>query len=732
MSRSTVQATTSGIRVLLVARTQAELPPTAPWDPGSPRWPWAAAAGVPATAEGTTGRGYDVIPVRADPAPTTPGAALRARLGGIRTGLRARRHGAHARWTQTLRRSRDLRRAVRAADVIWSLDPDTDAALRALPGLVGRRTVLGHEHWPSAAPALAALESLLAEVSALPQPSRPGRRHGNDPGAVERWQEAAGALPVDLLPVALRPVDAVVDALRTHRLHHTVVGSERAVVALDSAPWPEPERSLSGLAARRAAADLSLGALRWDRVDEPQLAQVAGAAVRGADQALDDGDARLALARLGDAISLLFHRARHAEVPRSALVEDPAAYLAPLRGSRTYQQLLQPSAEDRPRTPPAPAGGRQRVLVVTGAYGSFHAGVVAALEEAAEVRTRDLARRHPQLGRKVLDPWATPAVAVLAALERDGAPPSWADKDLVADVRQISTGVRRMLRWPDVVLADWADPATVWASHLCPPDVRLVVRIHALDALDPWLHLVRWDRVEQVVVVSEPLRSLVTDLLAAGPGQRVPVHVLPHAVPQLDGLARAKTASARTTLGMVGWGRRVKDVHWALDLLEREPSWELVLVGADFPDRVNPVVEPFVTRLRERLASPALQGRVHRVGQVEDVGEPLRRIGVILSASVRESWHLGLVEGAASGAVPVVRDWPLLASRGGPRTLFPPEWVVDDLDQAEARVRRVTDPDVWPVEAARARERALTLFDAATVQEAYRRLVLGARAPAAD
>ncbi|AXH96760.1 glycosyltransferase family 4 protein [Ornithinimicrobium avium] len=719
------------VRVLLLALSVDALPADPPWDPGSHRWPWTAAAGGPA---GDT-RGYDVthLPVAR---PSRAGGLARAALARVRHAGRADRGGDGDGWALDLRSSTELPGLLRTTDVVWALDAGTEAALATAPELVGGRAVLPAASWPAGGRALAGLDRLLEEVEARPR----GGRTRVSPADLRRWRETAEGLSAAGLPDALRPLDAVTEALRVHRVRRRAAAADRAAVALDAADWPQDPRGASGLAGRRTAADLSLGTLRWEEVDEDELAAVARAAVRGADEALAADEPALALARLGDALSLLFHRALHAEVPRSPLVEDPAVYLAPLRGSSTYRTLLMPGGASAQPTaaPTAPAGrppgDRPGVLVVTGAYGAFHGGVVAALRQAAEVTVKDLAAEHDALSAKVLDPSTLPALAALIA--RVGAQggggedrPAWVDRRLARQVAGVAASVEEALAGQDVVLADWADPATVWVSHLCPPTTRLVVRVHALDALDPWLHLVRWDRVERVVTVSEPLRSLVADLLAAVSDVPVPVEVLPHAVTRLPDLARDKTQTARTTLGMIGWGRRVKDVHWALDLLERDPAWELVLVGADFPRSVNPVVEPFVTRLRERLASPGLRDRVHLVGQVDDVGEPLRRIGVILSTSVRESWHVGLVEGAASGAVPVVRDWPLLASRGGPRTLFPDEWVVDDLDQAEARVRRVTAPGAWAQEGARAREQALSLFDPDAVGEAYRRVLLGVPAP---
>jgi glycosyltransferase involved in cell wall biosynthesis len=116
---------------------------------------------------------------------------------------------------------------------------------------------------------------------------------------------------------------------------------------------------------------------------------------------------------------------------------------------------------------------------------------------------------------------------------------------------------------------------------------------------------------------------------------------------------------------------------------------------------------------------------VRVVGRTEDVAGALQDVGVILSASRRESWHLGLVEGVASGAVPVVRNWPALAPVGGAAALFPEEWVVPDLDAAEARVREVTGPGAWEAHRSRAREQVRSLFDPAHTARRYREVILG-------
>ena len=100
--------------------------------------------------------------------------------------------------------------------------------------------------------------------------------------------------------------------------------------------------------------------------------------------------------------------------------------------------------------------------------------------------------------------------------------------------------------------------------------------------------------------------------------------------------------------------------------------------------------------MRDAVAGLPDPGAVEMRPATTDVPGALREVGVILSSSVRESFHAALVEGAASRAVPVVRDWPLMRRWDGPGRLFPADWVAADLDAAAHRVHAATaDPDVW-------------------------------------
>jgi glycosyltransferase involved in cell wall biosynthesis len=353
-------------------------------------------------------------------------------------------------------------------------------------------------------------------------------------------------------------------------------------------------------------------------------------------------------------------------------------------------------------------------------YGSFHGEVHDALESVASVQVVDLAQSFTRLRSQRRA--SARALSDVAAMHTDAA----GTAEEVAAQRARADRLKRMTRNHDIVFSDWVDPATVWLSHTAPRRVRLVVRVHSVDALDAWFPLVDWAEVDEVIVISPALKSLVEDLLALLGVTGLDVTLLPGLV-GVGTMDAAKEAGARTTLGLVGWARRVKDVAWALDLLDGDPEWRLRLIG-------HPLDEPhgsarsraYHASVLQRMADPHLRDRLDIVGWTDDIPAELRRVGVMLSTSRREGNHHGLVEGAASGAVPVVRDWPLFARRGGARAVYPQDWVVDDLEHAIARIRAMTvDDRTWEAARLKARREALELFDPDSAAEQYRTTVIG-------
>jgi glycosyltransferase involved in cell wall biosynthesis len=165
-----------------------------------------------------------------------------------------------------------------------------------------------------------------------------------------------------------------------------------------------------------------------------------------------------------------------------------------------------------------------------------------------------------------------------------------------------------------------------------------------------------------------------------------------------------------------------------LRLLRRhDQRYRLHLIGDDFDATASTASREYGERLAPELAELEADGAVRRTGRTDDVPAALSKIGVIVSSSVRESFHAGLVEGAASGAVPVVRNWPFFACvPSGARSLFPDDWVVADPEQAVVRILETTTNDeTWRSVGHAASEHALASWDWDEVKGQYDELLRG-------
>ncbi len=377
--------------------------------------------------------------------------------------------------------------------------------------------------------------------------------------------------------------------------------------------------------------------------------------------------------RLWQAMRLLFHRGLHTSRTLSPLAQSPDEWLSALHSSALYR-ALQPSGRRRRKW-----WVTRRPTVASVTSGSFFLGPVeeAALGAGMSVSSLSLA--------DLVNP--RPALSALLAERVVG----------LVDPAVEPLVLPGVLGGVDVVFVDWADEAAVWASVRLPVSgPRLVVRLHSVEAVSAAVHVVDWSRVDRLVFVSEFLRRLTHAVVPAT--RSVESVVVSHGV--VSAGVGVKSAGAWSTLGLVGWGQVVKDPLFAVEVLallrQRDPqrNWRLRLIGRELREGIRSWESDYADEFERRVADPLLAGAIEMTGFADDVTAALDGVGFILSTSMRESMHLGLYEGILSGAVPVVRDWPVVAPWGGARELFPADWIVDTPEQAADRVLSVADPEV--------------------------------------
>ena len=492
--------------------------------------------------------------------------------------------------------------------------------------------------------------------------------------------------------------------------------SAEAVVMLTSAVG-----RLRGLC-RRADLLAAAGMLDLRRGGVPiSLAEAIAAATACADQRWRKGDGRAAAASLTRAMELAFHRVLHLDRTESPLSDDPETFLEPLRTSTAFAAMTAGAGRTRPAAAP-PADRPLRLLLVTEKNANFLTEIRDRYEQdpAVEVRSLDIVTEPSLEG-------LTRSNARMVAL-RLGAD--------TAFQRTVEERLRPHLDWADTVFIDWCTGPAVLFTAVDPGTTRVVVRLHSVETFSRWPFLTDFSRVDDVVFVGAHLRDLTVSVV---PSLRRPdgpvLHVIPNAM-DLERFDRPKEAGARFTLGLIGISAVAKDPRWALAVLRLlradDERYRLILIGADVDGSLSRAAHAYAAQYETEVAALEAVGAVRRLGQVSDVPGVLTNVGVILSSSVRESFHCGFVEGAASGAVPVARDWPFFAGKpNGAHTLFPEGWLVGTPREAADRIRAATaTEEAWRTAAKDAADHARSMWGWPVVARAFDDLLLGELADA--
>lgn len=414
----------------------------------------------------------------------------------------------------------------------------------------------------------------------------------------------------------------------------------------------------------------------------------------------------------GEAARTAFHRTLHFDGLRSPLADDPAGFTAPFRASAVAAAVraprrhrhLSPARVDR-------RGRRTRLLITTRKNDDFLGQIRQHFLEHVDFDTRyvDLLGVDP-LERFARDPSSLVSQVLVGDTELTDAAQKALDPHLV---------------WADVVFVEWCTAVAGLLSRVEHPTTRVVVRMHSFEAFSVWPQLTDFSGIDDMVFVSDHLRDLAVSSVPALTGPRAPrLHVIANAM-DLQRMVLPKPDHARFTLGVVGASKVVKDPRWAIEVVrhlrKRDDRYRLHLIRGKLQDTA-PGAKKYAEGLRQDLAELEPSGAVRQLRHTTDVPGALQDVGVVLSSSVRESFHMGLVEGAASGAVPVVRDWPFFP--GSARRLFPDDWVVATPEEAAARILEVTASEpAWRAHGRAAAEHVLQRWDWSVVSREFEGLL---------
>ena len=510
------------------------------------------------------------------------------------------------------------------------------------------------------------------------------------------WQSALRApLPERArLPLARQVADGLTRAGYAEQAGTTLTTVARTL--------PQPRRRAQFLT-QSAMAELTAGRI------PTFLSDAIAAELASADAALKSGQAKPAAAAVQRAAELMFHRVAHYDSLTSPAAPDPKPFFQPWVDSAAVKALGAPRGRSAEAAAP-PTGRPLRLLFMYRNNANF----LSAIRERYE--------QHPGVEVRSFDTQSDDRLKAASVQ-----PLRFYEHVLGGDNGlgdEVEAALRPLLDWADTVFVDWCAAPAGMLSLVDPASTRVIVRLHSFEVFTAWPQVTDLSRVDDLVFVSDHLRDYTTPILPhLTPTTRT--WSIPNAM-DLQGYDRPKPASARFNLGLVGISAVAKDPRWAVEVLRllraEDDRYRLLLIGSDLRGDISAAARRYQKAFRKDLKE--MGDAVELVGHTDDVAAALTGVGTILSTSVRESFHVGLVEGAASHAVPVVRNWPFFPDAA--RRLFPDAWVVDTPAEAAARILATTESEeTWRKGGADAAAHVMTTWDWPVTASAYDRLVLG-------
>ena len=252
---------------------------------------------------------------------------------------------------------------------------------------------------------------------------------------------------------------------------------------------------------------------------------------------------------------------------------------------------------------------------------------------------------------------------------------------------------RDEFKWDgDVIFCEWCCAQAVWFSKNKKPGQILIIRLHRFEMFTDVPKKVVWRNVDYLIVVNHEFRrSLISE-------HSIPedkVIFFPQFV-ESDHLDRPKFPSSKYAIGFVGINPyHHKRFDRALDFFSKliaEDERFILRVRSMMPWSIGwlwdgrkdevPLYKDLFSKL---MNDPVLRRKVRFDEPGTDMEEWFREVSFVLSSSDTEGCHTGVLEGMASGCMPIVYKWP------GAVDMFPKDFVYDSLDSAVDDVIEFTE-----------------------------------------
>lgn len=284
---------------------------------------------------------------------------------------------------------------------------------------------------------------------------------------------------------------------------------------------------------------------------------------------------------------------------------------------------------------------------------------------------------------------------------------------------------RTLLDNADVIFCEWTLGNAVWYAENKAAEQRLVTRLHLQELSTSYLGKINYSKVDSIIFVGQHTADIgIRD-------HQIPVEksvIIPNYV-EADSLNRDKIGDVRFNIGLVGIIPVRKRLDIALDVLKglriTDDRFNLYIKGKMPQEYSWLTARPDEIKFYENQFSrinndPILKDAVHFDEHDDDMPEWYRKIGIALSVSDFESFHLTLADGAASGAVAVSLAWP------GADQIYPVSWISADVENLVDEILVTTRSEAaWMKRSMEARDYSVRRFDESIILDQIYNEIVG-------
>jgi glycosyltransferase involved in cell wall biosynthesis len=269
----------------------------------------------------------------------------------------------------------------------------------------------------------------------------------------------------------------------------------------------------------------------------------------------------------------------------------------------------------------------------------------------------------------------------------------------------------------DILFCEWGLENISWLSKNKLPEQKLIVRIHRHEFTKKFLHETDWEQVDTIILISPVWMERFIELY---PSTRAKCRLIYNQV-DCDKYDIEKSDDASHHLGLLGILPKLKAPHLGVEILKKLRRYDkryLLFIKSRLPEEVgwlwrNPEERKYYKRFFFRIKWSGIRKSLVFDPHGDDVTDWFRNIGFILSTSDLEGSHQAIAEGMASGAIPVIRDWP------GARKIYPEKYIFRSTVEAADFIRELSASGNLRKEQEAVKEFARIHFDLKVIVKQY-------------